>query len=255
MFFTKLWESSSGSWCKSKKKGVKTHLSIAFESTRIFKIANNVSGGFATNQLLLEVKRQEARAAPKTCYNSQSDHIYLWRVKDVFDLHEVGDVPGVLWDGAERKPIIPHKRWQNKQCLYYIHLHFPHEQKKKHFKLPKGVADTMYFNYRKLLLHLLWSWAAASSWSPWKDAAAGRRRTPGGCGTPEAPVSLIDFQNKRIVKGPLLQCFSTTALRHISVSWELVLCAVEKWQISANWSRCDLFNASIIFVRLSVWAA
>lgn len=67
------------------------------------------------------------KASLTTRYNiikPQSEDIYLWGVKDVFDLHEVGDVPGVPGDGAERKPVIPHKGWQDKQGLNYIGPNF-----------------------------------------------------------------------------------------------------------------------------------
>lgn len=69
----------------------------------------NVLEGFITSQLLLDIKKQAGRAVLKSCCNLQLDNIYLWGVKDVFDLHKVGDVPGVLKDGGERKTVIPHK--------------------------------------------------------------------------------------------------------------------------------------------------
>lgn len=34
---------------------------------------------------------------------------YLWYVKDLFDVHEVGDVPRVLGEGAQRKSIMSDK--------------------------------------------------------------------------------------------------------------------------------------------------
>lgn len=45
--------------------------------------------------------------------------VYLRGVEDAFDLHEIGDVPGVLGERAQRKSIIPHKRWH------------PHEKTKR----------------------------------------------------------------------------------------------------------------------------
>lgn len=38
--------------------------------------------------------------------------VYLGSVEDAFDLHEVGDVPGVLGERAERKSVVSHKRWR-----------------------------------------------------------------------------------------------------------------------------------------------
>ena len=40
------------------------------------------------------------------------DGVYLWSVEDAFDLHGVGDVPGVLGERTERKSIVSHKRWR-----------------------------------------------------------------------------------------------------------------------------------------------
>jgi len=36
--------------------------------------------------------------------------VYLWSVKDAFDLLQAGDVPGVLGERAQRKSVIPPKR-------------------------------------------------------------------------------------------------------------------------------------------------
>lgn len=41
--------------------------------------------------------------------------IYLRGVEDVLDLHEVGDVPGVLSERAQRKTIISHKHWSRQK--------------------------------------------------------------------------------------------------------------------------------------------
>lgn len=41
---------------------------------------------------------------------SEEERADLWGVEDAFHLHQVGDVPGVLGEGAMVQIIIPHKR-------------------------------------------------------------------------------------------------------------------------------------------------
>lgn len=41
--------------------------------------------------------------------------VYLWGVEDVLDLREVGDVPGVLGERAQRKAVISHKHWSQEK--------------------------------------------------------------------------------------------------------------------------------------------
>lgn len=48
---------------------------------------------------------------------SRTNKSYLRSIKDLFDLQDVGNVPGILGKGTQRQGILPDKRWKETSSL------------------------------------------------------------------------------------------------------------------------------------------